>query len=270
MFDVEVFDDTVTCIKTATKMGDTAIMWAYAYQLDDALFDAGCMNAYDELRSYTGTPSIKRVFVSHGHEDHYGGCPAFLPQATIFAGPLTTQILKAPPQLPQFFAFVWGQPQPLTEVAPMPEQFTVRDLTFEPIDLSGHMEEMFGFWEAKRKWLFSADAVPLPSRKRMAMPEENIPQMISRMEQIITLGPKVLFDGHRGPIRNPEAHIQTRIDFLRKLLQEIRALGQEGKTLQQIKEILAFPEPWYLPQTKERFGIDHLIRSFLDDHTDVT
>ncbi len=268
MFDVEVFDDTVTCIKTATKMGDAAIMWAYAYQLGDALFDAGCMNAYDELCAYTGTPRIKRVFVSHGHEDHYGGCPAFLPRARIFAGPITTQILQEPPKLPQFFAFVWGQPVPLTDVVPIPDEIDVGDFSFEVIDLSGHMKEMFGFWEPRQGWLFSADAVPLPSRKRMAMPEENLPKMITRMAQIIALKPKVLFDGHRGPIREPEEHIQTRIDFLTDLQQQIQKLGEEGKTLTQIKDILNFPEPWYLPQTKERFGIEHLIRSFLQDNSE--
>lgn len=266
MFDVEVFDDTVTCLKTATKLGEAAIMWVYAYHLGDALFDAGCMNAHDQLREFTGLSSIKRVFVSHGHEDHYGGCPAFLPNATFFAGPITTQILKAPPQLPEFFAFVWGQPQPIADVTPIPSQFVVGDLTFESIDLSGHMEEMLGFWEASRKWLFSADAVPLPSRKRMAMPEENIPKMITRMEQIIAMKPQVLFDGHRGPIREPEEHIQTRIDFLKNLQLQIQTLGEEGRTLIQIKDTLSFPEPWYLPQTKERFGIEHLIRSFLQDN----
>lgn len=268
MFEVDVFEDTVTCIKTATKMGDAAIMWAYAYHLGDTLYDAGCMNAYDELRAYTGTPRIRRVFVSHGHEDHYGGCPAFLPKARIFAGPITTRILKEPPILPQFFSFVWGQPKPLREVNPLPQEITINDSVFEPIDLSGHMEEMYGFWEENQRWLFSADAVPLPSRKRMAMPEENIPKMISRMEQIITLKPKVLFDGHRGPIRNPEKHIQARIDFLKELQQQIRELGQEGKTLTQIKDILDFPEPWYLAQTKERFGIEHLVRSFLEDSSE--
>ncbi len=78
MLDIEAFEG-VTCIKTAAKMGDSAIMWAYAYKIGDALIDAGCMNAHDELRTYDATQGIKRVYVSHGHEDHYGGCPAFLP-----------------------------------------------------------------------------------------------------------------------------------------------------------------------------------------------
>ena len=89
--------------------------------------------------------------------------------------------------------------------------------------------------------------------------------MIARMEQILSLKPQVLFDGHRGPIKEPAEHVQTRIDFLKNLQRQIRTLGEEGMTLTQIKDILSFPEPWYLPQTKARFGIEHLIRSFLED-----
>ncbi len=264
MLEIKSFDQ-VTCIKTASPLGGRAIMWVYAYQIGDVLFDAGCANSIEELKTHAVKQPIRDVYVTHNHEDHFGGCAAFLPEATIYAGPVTAQMLKAPIELPEFFQFVWGQAEPLETVVQIPETISFGDFSFERIDLSGHCEEMIGFWEPKRRWLFSADAVPLPSKKQMAMPEENIPLMISRMEQIQQQEPAVLFDGHRGPIKQPQKHIQLRIDFLQDLQHRVQKLAREGKTIAEIKAILGFPEPWYLPNTEGRFGVEYLIRSLIED-----
>jgi ribonuclease/clavin/mitogillin len=107
--------------------------------------------------------------------------------------------------------------------------------------------------------------VPLPSRKQMAMPEENIPKMIARMKEIRDMDVKVLFDGHHGPISNPREHIEKRIDFLSQLQKRVLCMAKEGKTIPEIKTALGFPEPWYLPNTEGRFEVEHLIRSLLED-----
>lgn len=268
MIEIEPFNEHIMSVKTASPLGDQAMMWVYAYHVGDALFDAGCANAIEELRAYATEHPVNRVFVTHSHEDHLGGCKAFSPEARIFAGPATTQALKEPIALNQFFQFVWGQAEPLEEVELIPETFLVGDFHFEVVDLSGHCEEMIGFWEPNQGWLFASDAVPLPSQKQIAMPEENIPKMIRRMKEIQKLELKVLFDGHRGPVSNPQTHIQTRIDFLESLQQRVRNLSQEGKTIQEIKEILNVPEPWYLANTEGRFGVEYVIRSLLEDSAD--
>lgn len=268
MIDVASYNDEVTCVKTASPLGDQAIIWVYAYHVGDTLFDAGCSNAAEELREFASKHPVKRVFITHLHEDHYGGCTAFLPEAEIFAGPLTVEGIKNPPELPEFFKLVWGQPSPLDIVQPMPSEFTVGKFTFEVIDLPGHSEEMVGFWEAEQGWLFSSDAVPLPSRKQMSMPEENIPKMIATMEQIQKLKVKVLFDGHRGPIEEPADHIQTRIGFLQDLQQRVQELATQGNSIDEIQKRLSFPAPWYLPNTEGRIGINHLIKSLLFDKAD--
>jgi glyoxylase-like metal-dependent hydrolase (beta-lactamase superfamily II) len=266
LLEVTLFDDIVTCIKTASPLGDQAIMWVYTYHVGDALFDAGCANAIGELREYARKHAIRRVFVTHNHEDHYGGCTAFFPEAEIFAGPVTLESLHKPYPLPQFFEWVWGNPQPILEAHELTtSRIHVNDFTFEVLDFSGHCAEMIGFWEPDQKWLFSADAVPLPSEKKIAMPEENIPKMITRMKEIQDLNPTILFDGHRGPIPNPRNHIETRIRFLSQLRIRVQELNNKGKTIQEIKSKLGFPEPWYLPNTEGRFAIEHLIRSLLED-----
>ena len=162
--------------------------------------------------------------------------------------------------------FSRGLPEPVLEGQKLTTpSIEVDDFSFEVVDLSGHCEEMVGFWEPNRRWFFSADAVPLPSRKQMAMPEENIPKMIRRMQEIQEREIEVLFDGHRGPILKPHDHIETRIQFLSDLKNQVQQLVAEGKTIQEIKALLAFPEPWYLPNTEGRFAVDHLIRSLSED-----
>jgi glyoxylase-like metal-dependent hydrolase (beta-lactamase superfamily II) len=266
MIEVEPFEDSVTGIKTASPLGGEAIMWVYAYHVGDIVIDAGCWNAVEELRAYTKKHKVKRVFVTHNHEDHYGGCAAFLPEADVFAGPVTLGSLYEPYPLPEFFQFVWGLPEPLTEGKQLEEtSIEVGEFLLEVVDLSGHCEEMVGFWEPERRWFFSADAVPLPSRKQMSMPEENIPKMIRRMQEIRNHDVAVLFDGHRGPIVNPQEHIDVRIQFLLDLQRQVKDLVGEGKTVLDIKESLGFPEPWYLPNTEGRFGVEHLIRSLAED-----
>ena len=187
-------------------------------------------------------------------------------EADVFAGPITLKSVHKPYSLPQFFQWVWGEPKPVKEARKFEEpSVSVGKLNFEVVDLSGHCEEMFGFWEPEKGWFFSSDAVPLPSRKQMAMPEENIPKMISRMKEIRDLDVKVLFDGHRGPIPNPREHIETRINFLSQLQTRVLSMAETGKTIPEIKTELGFPEPWYLPNTEGRFEIEHLIRSLLED-----
>lgn len=266
MIEIDQFSPDVTCIKTASPLGGQAIMWVYAYLVEDVVIDAGCWNAVDELRAFSKKHPVKRVFVTHNHEDHYGGSAAFVPGAEVFAWPLTLKSLHKPYPLPEFFKFVWGLPEPLLEAKELTELvIRVGDFSFEVVDLSGHCEEMIGFWEPNQQWFFSSDAVPLPSRKQMAMPEENIPKMIMRMREICNRDVQVLFDGHRGPIIEPREHIETRIQFLSELQIQIQGFVADGMSIEEIKRALSFPEPWYLPNTEGRFGIEHLIRSLAED-----
>jgi ribonuclease/clavin/mitogillin len=265
MIDVVPFDNEIKCIKTGSAREGQVLMWVYSYHVGDLLFDAGCANASEELKQYVLSNLIKRVVVSHTHEDHFGGCAALANEATIYASPSAIKEIQEPPQLNIFFQSVWGQPKPVKDVELLPSSFSVGSLEFKVISLPGHYNEMIGLYEANQGWLFSADAVPLPSQKQVAMPEENIPQMIATMEKIIALDLKILFDGHRGPISNPEAHIQKRVDYLQELQQRIKTMFDEGKSISEIQTALGFKEPFYLTWTEGRFGIDYLIKSLLND-----
>jgi glyoxylase-like metal-dependent hydrolase (beta-lactamase superfamily II) len=265
MIMIDPYDDLVTCIKTGSEMNGSVVMWTYAYLIEDTLLDAGCANAASEIKGFTASNPVRRVYVTHTHEDHLGSCAVLAPEAEIYATPSVAKILKNPEALPDFFVMVWGQPEPVPEVLSMPKKFEIGDLSLEWLSLPGHTDHMIGFYEKERGWLFSADAVPLPSMKQLAMPDENVTEMIATMEKIQNLHLNVLFDGHRGPVESPHEYIQKRIDYLKELQVSIKELHDQGHDIPAIQENLGIEAPWYMGMTEGRFRIDHLIRSLLFD-----
>jgi glyoxylase-like metal-dependent hydrolase (beta-lactamase superfamily II) len=265
MIEIVPYDDLVTCIKTGSEMNGSVVMWTFAYLIEDTLIDAGCPNASKEFQEFAANNPIKRVFVTHTHEDHCGCCSALAPEAEIYATPPVAEFLRNPEALPDFFVKVWGQPERVPDVLPMPQSFEIGDSSFEWLSLPGHTDHMIGFYEKERGWLFSADAVPLPSRKELAMPDENVPEMIATMERIQRLNLNVLFDGHRGPVDAPEEYIQKRIDFLKDLQTSSKKLHSQGKEIPEIQKSLGIEAPWYADMTEGRFRVDHLIKSLIFD-----
>lgn len=270
MIEIDPFDDLVTCVKTGSEMNGSVVMWTYAYLIGDTLIDAGCPNASKEFQEFAVSNSVRRVYVTHTHEDHLGCCSVLAPEAKIYATPPVAEFLMNPEALSDFFVMVWGQPEPVPDVLPMPHKFEIGDLSFEWLPLPGHTDHMIGFYEKDRGWLFSADAVPLPSRKQLAMPDENVTEMIATMEKIQDLNLNKLFDGHRGPVEAPEEYIQKRIDYLKDLQISIKELHSQGHDIPEIQEKLGIEGPWYVDMTEGRFRIDHLIRSLLFDEVSTS
>lgn len=268
MIEIVPYNDDITCIKTATEQDGNAIMFVYSFLIKDALFDTGTGNALEEFEEFASKNEINHVYISHSHEDHVGCLHIFDGKVKIYANELTEKDLREPQEIGEFFDFVWGQPKPVSDITTLPDAFSIGDLTFEVIPLPGHAADMVGFYEPTKRWFFSFDAVPLPSKKRIAMPEENIPQMLATMEKIRDMDIEILFDSHRGPIDNPREHIQMRIDYINRIGKEARVLHEAGKTIEEIQQILGLEGPWYLEMTQDRFGIDFFLKSLLFDKAD--
>ena len=269
MIEIEPYNEDITSIKTATVMPDGGhpIMWAYSYKVLNALFDAGCANARDEFKQYIEDKTIDAVYISHSHEDHCG-CVDILDRDTlVYAWKSAVDVLRNPPETPEFFQRVWGQNIPIQDVQHMPETFDVGKYHFELVELPGHGKDMVGFYESDHMWLCSADAVPVPTRKYIAMPDENLPRMIVTLEKIQTLEIETLFDAHRGPIQSPREHIQKRIDYLKETQVRVKEMHEEGLDYQQMMERLELSPPWYIEMTKDRFAVEFFLRSLIEDRS---
>jgi len=259
------YNKFVTCVKTGSEVNGRVLMWHYSYLIDDVLIDAGCPNAADELNELMYVHPVRRVYVTHAHEDHAGGCSVFAPHAEIFANRSVAGAMRNPEVLNAFFTMAWGQPKALSKVNPIPDKFEIGRFRFEPLPLPGHTNDMVGFYEKTEGWLFSSDAVPFMPEKQLAMPDENVPQTIRTIEMIQALHLRVLFDSHIGPIEHPEKHIQARIDYLKKIQTAVRDYSAQGLTIAEIQEKLELASPWWTDLTEGRFCAANLIRSLIHD-----
>jgi glyoxylase-like metal-dependent hydrolase (beta-lactamase superfamily II) len=265
MIEIVPYNEFVTCVKTGSEMNGRVMMWHYSYLIGDVLIDAGCPNAADELNKLRSIHPVRRVYVTHAHEDHAGGCSVFAQHAEIFARPSVAGAMMNPEVLNAFFTMAWGQPKALSKINPIPDEFQIGKLRFELLPLPGHTSDMAGFYEKEKRWLFLGDAVPFMPEKQLAMPDENVPQTIKTMEMIQTLNLGVLFDGHIGPIENPREHIQTRVDYLKEIQNAVRDLSAQGLTVTEIQEKLKIVSPWWADMTEGRFCVVNLIKSIIQD-----
>jgi ribonuclease/clavin/mitogillin len=269
MIEIAPYNELVTCVKTGSEMNGRVVMWHYSYLIDDVLIDAGCPNAADELNELRSRHPVRRIYVTHAHEDHAGGCSVFAQDAEIFAKPSVSNVMMNPEVLNAFFIMAWGQPKAVTQVNPIPDEFQIGKLRFEIFTLPGHTDDMVGFYEKEKGWLFSGDAVPFMPEKQLAMPDENVPETIKTLEMIQKLNLRVLFDAHMGPTENPREHIQKRIDYLREIQNVVREHSAQGLTVTEIQGKLKIVAPWWADMTEGRFSVDNLIRSLIQDEPAV-
>jgi glyoxylase-like metal-dependent hydrolase (beta-lactamase superfamily II) len=269
MIEIAPYNELVTCVKTGSEMNGRVVMWHYSYLIDDVLIDAGCPNAADELNELRSRHPVRRIYVTHAHEDHAGGCSVFAQDAEIFAKPSVSNVMMNPEVLNAFFIMAWGQPKAVTQVNPIPDEFQIGKLRFEILPLPGHTDDMVGFYEKEKGWLFSGDAVPFMPEKQLAMPDENVPETIKTLEMIQKLNLRVLFDAHMGPTENPREHIQKRIDYLREIQNVVREHSAQGLTVTEIQGKLKIVAPWWADMTEGRFSVDNLIRSLIQDEPAV-
>ena len=139
MFETEPFNEEIIGLKTATAGPDgNPIMWVYAYLINDTLIDTGCGNGKEELRDYIKGRTIKNIYISHAHEDHFGSADLFAHEADIFAWKSGIDLVRNPIEIGEFFQYVWGQPQPIDEVKPLPSTFEIGTYRFEVVEVPGH------------------------------------------------------------------------------------------------------------------------------------
>jgi glyoxylase-like metal-dependent hydrolase (beta-lactamase superfamily II) len=189
------------------------------YLVHGALIDAGPPNQALALRSALRHERVEAVLVTHGHEDHVGGAPAF--DAPAYGAP-SLQLAR---DLPFYRRVAWGEPTP-ARVLPVPDALEVGGVELRPLPTPGHTRDHLAYGAEERGWLFAGDAALGPLK--YGMRGEDLRGYLESLRRMRDLKPDVVFPAHGPVLDNPQEQLGAQVAHLEGLKAEANRLASEG------------------------------------------
>lgn len=245
--------------------GVTALYWVAAYLIDGILIDTGCDYSKMELAHFLEDKQISTIINTHHHEDHVGGNALLSKQFGLkaLAHPQAIPLMNRKYDLYPFEVEIWGYPDPST-AAPIGTAVKQGGVSLRVIETPGHSQDHIALFEEKRRLLFSGDTW-VGDRPKVARVEENLHQLISDLEKLEELEPKMMFASLGKAVSEPKQAIRRTRAYLEETRDEIHRLNSEGKSSEQILEKLFGRESVLAPVTQYQLSTKIFIESFLRD-----
>ena len=211
---------------------------ASAYVLRGVLVDTGFVRAGSALRAVTQALDVRGAVVTHWHEDHSGNVPALASEGLpVLMHPAGEAILRERPAIGAYRRFTWGwQPRlvaPLVGFDPAPLQL---------IATPGHSPDHQVVWDAEHRIVAAGDLF-LGVKVRVAHAHESPRLLVQSLRTVAALEPRLLLDGHRGPVEHATELILAKVAWLEETMGEILALSRAGVGEREIQHRVLGREP---------------------------
>jgi glyoxylase-like metal-dependent hydrolase (beta-lactamase superfamily II) len=231
VIEVVRFDD-VQRIRMWTRRSAAVGYDVSAYLVRGTLVDTGFRHVSGDLVRALRELRPRGVIVTHWHEDHAGNAPTLAAELPTWMPEYTERKLREHQQLKLYRHFTWGRPRAL--VAPLAR------FDFAPLQMvatPGHSPDHHVVFDADTATLFSAD-LWLGVKVRVMGASENPYEIVDSLTRAIALGPRRMFDAHRGLVENPVAALEAKRAWLRDTIGEIErrldAGDSEGEVLRSV------------------------------------
>lgn len=203
-------------------------MDVYYYCIDGVLIDTGPYNLADVSIPFFKSNPIKQVVLTHIHEDH-SGMAAWLQenkQVPIFLHPGSLEEALEEPELAAYRFDIWGRRRAF-EAAPVPDNLFSDKYIFDIIDSPGHYRHHKAVFLKEKGWLFSGDLITV-LRPTAIFSDENLSQMISSIQNLLSLPFNTVLCAHTGIHKNGRELFTRKLDYLLSLKSQIRELRADG------------------------------------------
>ncbi|MFL6263878.1 MAG: MBL fold metallo-hydrolase [Thermoanaerobaculia bacterium] len=235
-----------------------------AYAFADLLIDTGPSATASRLVEHCRGGPVRRVLLTHHHEDHIGGAAALQEELGVpILGPAgAVPIFAEGLRMPLYRRIVWrGQPRTF-RAEPLGETVEGEGYRLLVVPTPGHAFSHVCFFEEGRRWLFSGDLY-VHERVKLLRRIENVWQHIDSLRRVLALEPELLICDHAGVLEHAQEWLRRKIQYWEDLAGQARALRDQGLPVEEIARRLLGPEVFLTYASLGDFSKRNLIRGLL-------
>lgn len=235
-----------------------------AYAFADLLIDTGPSATAARLVEWCRGGPVRRVLLTHHHEDHIGGAAALQEELglPILASAGAVPIFAEGLRMPLYRRVVWrGQPRTF-RAEPLGETVEGEGYRLRVIPTPGHAFSHVCFFEEGRRWLFSGDLY-VHDRVKLLRRIEDVWQHIDSLKRVLALEPELLICDHAGVLEHAQERLRRKIQYWEDLGAQARALREQGLSVEEIARRLLGPEVLLTWASLGDFSKRNLIRGLL-------
>lgn len=202
----------------------------HCFELDGVLIDTGSASLLEQFKPFFNQMDVDQIMLTHYHEDHSGGAH-YLQNSynlPVYMNCIRIEECKQKAKYPLYRKLFWGSRQPFT-AQPIGDHFSSRSANWKVIQTPGHTNDHVAYLNESTGQLFTGDLYVSPKTK-VVLREENIPQIIKSLEEVISLDFQEMFCNHAGHITNGKQALQRKLDYLKELSGKIEIMNDEGMT----------------------------------------
>lgn len=222
MLVIEEFGD-VTRLVMSTSVSRSIGYAVSAYLTRGILIDLGFPAVWGELAEFIDRARPAGAIITHHHEDHGGNAELAARRGLpLAASEATLALLRAGEPIGLHRRIIWGTPRRLvTPVEPLASD------ALRLIATPGHAADHHVVWDAERETLFAGDLF-LSVKVRAAHPGEDPRELARSVRAAAALGPRRMFDAHRGLVPDPVSALIAKADWLDETIAAIERRIAEG------------------------------------------
>ena len=227
-----------------------------AYLTRGVLVDTGFPRAAAQVERALDAWRPRGVFLTHAHEDHAGNLAAVVARGIpVGAAADTLAQARRGGSLAAYRHVVWGSPPAVAET---PEPF--EDDVLQLLHAPGHTADHQVVWDPEERHLFGGDLF-LGVKVRVAHEWEDPRALERTLRAMAALGPRVLYDAHRGPLDHPVPLLLAKADWLAATIARVDALADAGADDREIRRRVLGREPWVAMISRGEYSATNLVRA---------
>ena len=255
--------DSLTRLRMAKTLFGRPLHEVSAYAFADLLIDSGPPPTAARLVEWCRGQGVRRVILTHHHEDHIGGAAALQEELglPVLAPALAVPILAEGLRMPLYRRAVWGTPRRF-RAEPLGPVVEGEGYRLRVIPTPGHAFTHVCLFEENRHWLFSGDLY-VHERVKYLRRIEDVWGHMESLRRVLALEPGLLICDHAGILENAGERLARKIRWWEELAGQARDLRDRGLSLPEISRRLLGRDGLLSYASFGDFSHENLIRALL-------